>query len=596
MSSLSLTKRYDERVYQENPKWTVQVGATALTSANFIALSNSEGQLTFQIQAPSQSVYLDRVVQWTQTVSCTMTVDCTVPGALAVFPPVPFPVVVPGRDFALCSSPLHALVTTMQANICNQQVSSNLYQNRELMDLLADTPMDREWRTHPCALDVFANNNDAFGTSMNPLAGFDSASVNSMIGNGSWPIIFTNAAGVPRTPYTDAAGNAVTFTPGGIPQLASTAAGNAARVSIYFQFTSTEPIQLSPFVWREVMERKTGLSQIQNILLVMSTQGAAQARLIRTTSQGGRRISSPALWPAGTTGSPFLNASVQGQFLSPPLGEPQLPLATTNTVDLQQVQAYIYQATNQPRVQQVGAGPIQTQTLSLPSIPDWMVIAVQPSPQYMSSNAAITMATWYVPIFSVSASWSNVSGLLSAQTQAQLFGICKANGLKQSWDQWRGYAQQAQAGREGLVQLTGGPLVLRPGVDLTLPQGQAAGMTNGNWTFSINIFVDTSAIPLAVLQDPNFTLQTTVLTVNSGFFTSTGGESRLTVGPLSGPLGASQMNVNALAGIPSAGALFTPAGNEISEMAGERLVGSGRSGMGHMRQRHVSMKSRIMRR
>ena len=577
--SLLTVKRYDDRVFQKSPEWTVEAGAVSLSSANFVSLSATSGQVTFQIQAPSQSVYLDRVVQWQQT--CAVKLQVNMSGAPAVYPQA---VAVPGRDFALCSSPLHSLVTSIQGTICNQQVSSNLNQNREIMDLLTDTPMDREWRTYPCALDVFANYNDAYGTSMNPLAGFDSATYGATIGNGAWPLVFTNAAGSPGVAYTDAQGNIIHFSSRGLPQInISTDLVVPTLVDIYFQFTSVEPLQLSPFIWREVFERKTGLSQLQNLQIVMNIQSALQARLIRSTSQGGRSLVSQALWPIGSSGSPFAGAGLISQFLTPP---PDLPTPGGNIVDLQSITPYVYPTAP---ITQSGSsmGPVTTQTLSLNAIPDYLIVAVQPTPAYMTSTGARTMATWYVPITQVSATWSNVAGLLSSQSQQQLFGICKANGLKMTWPQWRGYAEQASAGQEGVVQLTGGPLILRPGIDLTLPPGQASGQSNGQWTFSIQLQVDTSAIPAAVLADPAWAMQTTVLAVNSGFFATIAGESRITLGPLAGPMGAARDDPNALSSIPVAGPVSRPEFTELYD--GARLIGGGG------RRQRMRMSDRVRR-
>jgi hypothetical protein len=563
--SLLTVKRFDDRVFQKAPEWTVEAGAVSLSSANFVSLSANSGQVTFQIQAPSQSVYLDRLVQWQQTCAVKLQVNMT--QAPEVYPQA---VVVPGRDFALCSSPLHSLVTSIQATICNQQVSSNLNQNREIMDLLSDTPMDREWRTYPCALDVFADYNDAYGTSMNPLAGFDSATYGATIGNGAWPLVFTNPAGSPTTAYTDAQGNLITFTAQGLPRInIQTDLVNAELVDVYFQFQSVEPLQISPFIWREVFERKTGLSQIQNLQVIMNIQSALQARLIRSTSAAGRLLVSQALWPIGSSGSPFAGSGLVSQFLTPP---PDLPAPAANVVDLQTITPYVY-PTAPIRVQGSSQGPVQTQTLSLNAIPDYIIVAVQPTPAYMTSAGARTLATFYVPIVSVSATWSNVAGLLSSQSQQQLFGICKANGLKMTWPQWRGFADQASAGREGTVQLTGGPLILRPGIDLTLPPGQASGQSNGQWTFSVQLQVDTSAIPVSILQDPAWALQTTVLAVNSGFFATVAGECRITIGPLAGPMGAARDDPNALSSIPVAGSVSRPEFTELYE--GARLIGSG---------------------
>jgi len=586
------TKRFDERLFQSPPSWTIEQGAISLSSANFASLSATSGQVTFQIQAPSKAVYLDRVVNWQQQVYLTMSVDCSaIPivvaatGAPAPVYPLTFavglvPVATPGRDFALCANPLHSLVSSMQATICDQQVSSNLAQNRELMDLLADSPGDRIWRTHPRAMDVYASYNDAYGTSMNPLASFESAPSNALIGNGSWPIQFVLESGVALTAgvtyrypatgpdFITVGVDPISLQPCIIGISTALAATTVLRqVPVYLNFTSSEPLQLSPFIWREMMERRTGLSQLQNLNIVMNIQSADSARLIRSTTQNSRAIVSTSLISYGNTGTPFQGAGLIGQFLSPPMSA-ELPYSPVNTVDYQNIVAYVYPS-NQGSWSTAGSQIlVQTQTLSLNTIPDWLIIAVQPSPAWYQTFGR-QYGTWYLPVSSVSLTWSNVTGLLASQSRQQLFGICKANQLQMSWEQWYGAAQVSTPGKPSTVQLTGGPLVLRPGIDLTLPAGQCSGQSNGQWTFSANIFVDTTNIPQAVLNSFSGNLvNTTVLAINSGFFTTSSGSSRIVTGPISGPAGD-----DALANIPSAGPLYRPA--ELALTVGARLPGGG---------------------
>lgn len=575
LSSLRRSKRFDDRIYQSVPQWTVEQGAVSLTSANFQSLSATAGFVNFQIQSPSKAVYLDRKVDWQMTVTVAMSVDCT-----QVTVPAPFAVATPGRDFSLCSYPLHALTNSMSATICDQQVSTNLAQNREIMDRLTDSPMDREWSCSPTALDLYADNNEAYGSLQNPMQGFDSSTTFQTIGNGAWPIIFTDPSGAPAssvvTGYTDANNNVIVFDVAtGVPKWVSNASTTPSAVLLYFQFTSSEPLQCSPFIWKDVMERRTGLSQLQNLNVSMTIQSAQQAKLLRCTSANQRSVNSYVLNPIG--GSPFQQgtASLFCQFLSPPMTA-ELPYQPVNTVEYQGITAYVY-----PCVAPLATGPrtiqVTTQTLSLNTVPDWLVIAVQPTPAYSASQEAINQGTWYMPILSANVTWSNVTGLLSNLTQQQLFQICKCNGLKQPYAQWRGYAQTSSS--EVAAQtawLTGGPLILRPGVDVTLPPGVASGQSNGQWTFSIQLTIDASAVPAAVLNGMAGKMQTTVLAINSGFFSTSSGTSRVVTGPIPGPAGGTNPeNPYALAGIPSAGPLMRPSVLQLTD--GDRIPGGGRA-------------------
>jgi len=581
LSQLRRTKRFDDRIYQSVPSWVVEQGAVSLTSAPFQSLSATAGYVNFQIQSPSKAVYMDRKVDWEMRVQVQMTVN--VNAAPAIVGQV-IPVVTPGRDFSLCSYPLHALTNSMSASICDQQVSTNLAQNREIMDRLTDSVSDREWATSPACLDIFADNNEAYGSSMNPIGGIDSSTTFATIGNGAWPLVFTNAAGAVTTPYTDSNGNVITFDAvTGIPLItyAGPASAPQAAVQIYFYFRSSEPLQCSPFIWKDAAERRTGLSQLQNLNVSMTMLSARQAKLLRCTTANGRSVTDYSLLPLA--GSPFSEASLYVQFLSPPMTA-ELPYQPVNTVDYQGITAYVYPASSPS----AGSFQVTTQTLSLNTVPDWLVIAVQPLPSYAAGPLAINQGTWYYPILSVNVTWSNVTGLLSNLTQQQLYQISKCNGLKMPWQQWTGKAQSSATSGQvapSTSWLTGGPMILRPGVDIALPPGTAAGQSNGQWTFSVQITVDTSGIPSSVYVPAG--CQTTVLAISSGFFTTSSGTSRIVTGPIPGPgstFGTNPEDPNALSSIPSSGPLFRPAALQITDDG--RVPGGGR--------RPLSMRQRMM--
>lgn len=627
------TKEFDGRVWQPKPKWVIEAGALSISNATFSSLQATTGQCTFQVQVPSTSVYLDRLVNWQTTVSIGMNVT-PAPDAAGAFvgikPASAGPgekdgiIVTPGLDFSLCASPIHSLVTSLQAAIGDTQVTNNLAQTRELMSLLADTPQNRKERTQPCYLDTYKSYIDSFSTTNNPLSGFERATTSSTEELGSWPITFippVDGCAVDQADksviyYVNAAGQAFPAAPaapydtvkisgqGGAPQLiASTGAvapalSAAAFYPVAFRFTSIEPLQLSPFIWQEVHERMTGLSQLQNINIIANMQQPDVARLVRWTPRGGRYISRVSYFGQ----SPFANSSIQGQFLTPPVE--LMPIPAINTVDFQQVTSYAYP------VGSLGTGDsytVQSQTLSLPVIPDYLVVAVVPQAAYYSSASypwSSCSGTFYLPILNTSVTWSNMSGLLSSQSQSQLFNISKANGLDMSWNQWRGYAQTSMAsgsivgpncaangsgGKDfsgalaypfrppGLVATTGGPLVLRPGKDITLETGQASGMSAGQWTVQFNLTVDLSMLSAAeqlALSAPS-ACSVVVLAVNGGFFATKAGSSRVVIGPVP-------------AGSVTNATHEKQAGESMA--TGDRLVGAGR----HPKRHRPALAGRTM--
>lgn len=605
---------FDGRVWQPPPQWVIEAGALSISNAKFASLATSAGQCTYQIQVPSTSVYLDRLLNWSATVCVQFTVSLgdalQVPpnpypniAAASLFP-IPYPIAQPGLDFSLCPSPLHALVTSLQASIGDTQVTNNLSQTRELLALLSDSSSNRKERTYPAMLDVYQSYIESAGAINDPMAGFTSSTTGGTEPNGSWPIEFLNpitgaslggqtalfavdtqgnwafiASPIPALPYVPAGAFAaagatydiVGFYPTQSPVVLGTYQFNAANppvqvlparlaapaYTLKWSFSTIEPLQVSPFLWQETHERQTGLAQLQNVQIICNMQTPAQARLVRWRPNGnnqGRYISQIGYAQIVGSPSPFQDTKIEALFLTPPIE--LMPLPEINTVDYQQVTSYPFAG-----VTLAGSSAVvQSQTLSLPIIPDYMVVAVVPQYNYYAGGAypyAQCEGTWYLPITNCSLTWSNVSGLLSSMSQSQLFNMSKANGLEMTWAQWRGYANTANAltaiaakapqPAQGLPAfpaytgaiggnstLTGGPLVLRPGKDITLETGTASGMSAGQWTAQFSLTVDLTNLTDAQKNalSVNQSCSIVVLAINGGFFATRAGSSRVIVGPV----------------------------------------------------------------
>jgi hypothetical protein len=99
------------------------------------------------------------------------------------------------------------------------------------------------------------------------------------------------------------------------------------------------------------------------------------------------------------------------------------------------------------------------------------------------------------------------------------------NGLEMDWNTWSGVGRAATGSVGGLAGLVGSIIVLKPGVDITLQEGQAPSLV-GNFTFQAN---------LSVVSPFDFDVQPQIIvvTANSGFFESIRGSSRIIKGVLS---------------------------------------------------------------
>jgi hypothetical protein len=309
--------------------------------------------------------------------------------------------------------------------------------------------------------------------------------------------------------------------------------GSATSYTLEFRWRSTEPIILSPFVFSDEYEWDTGLFGLNNIQLIMNLVSNPQ-RIIRTCSRAGRNIpiANIAYNPVVNA---FANSVVNCQFLTPSL---DVPLPPKSVVPYMEFPRYItsYQGSG------VSAGAvvqIQSQTITLPCIPELLII-------YVKGDAALasTDADYYLPLAGyaddvrnpLSVNFDNFSGLLSSTTTEQLFLMSQHNGLEMDYDTWSGqsrsaggsYGAFAAAGsrQQGqLIPAVGSILVLKPGQDITLQSGQAPSLV-GNFTLQFNIQVKNTS---NATQRP----QLYVITANSGFFESIRGSSRVIKGVLS---------------------------------------------------------------
>jgi len=265
----------------------------------------------------------------------------------------------------------------------------------------------------------------------------------------------------------------------------------------------------------------------------------ATARIIRSTVRGGRTLSAVAYNNLANNGQVFTNSTVNVQFLTPSL---DVPLPPKSIVNYMEFPRYITQYAGQP-IQPGQTGQIISQTITLPCIPDLLLIYARPA-SYNASDA-----DWFFPLATsndgirnpLSINFDNFSGLMSSFTTEQLFNLCVHNGLDMDWNTWVGQGRSAGGAYPAAVAspalnysarvqgqqipLVGSLLVLKPSQDITLQSGQAPSLV-GNFTLQFNLTVKNTS---EFAQTP----QLYVITANSGFFESIRGSSRILKGVLS---------------------------------------------------------------
>jgi hypothetical protein len=532
---------FDGRIVQNPPRYAVDKGGLSLTNSPYNAISATSSQHTYNINVPSQNVFVDRAIDFSTGVQVKFFV--TVAGA----PVVNAPVIVPGRDFALSSHPLHSLIGTMTATINDTSVTINTDTVLREVLRLTDYAKNRLSRTCPTQLDRYHYGGDAFDGVNNPGADFASQTAADERPNGAWfdlefvnPNDGSSLAAVANYVNTGAVG-VVAGSPAnvtvisGIPVQSGAQAGSAYLVGI--QFRCVEKLVLSPFIFADSAEWETGLFGINNIQIVLNMK-ANLDRLFRitpptdaTTLVAGVPTALKVIVPASVqyvSASPFLTPRMNVQYITPSL---DIPLPSKSVVPYMEFPRYLTNAT-------ISAAPfqsatVQSQTIVLPQIPDMLLIYAKPT-QY----AVVGEPEWYFPIERISVNFDNFAGLLSSHSREQLYQMSVHNGLDMDFDEWSGRAIKSGRFAGGVVQAgypsqyriatVGGFLVLKPGQDITLQAGQAAGLI-GNFTLQYQV----DLVNASYEQRTNFAITLFTIAINSGFFETVAGSSRIVKGVLS---------------------------------------------------------------
>jgi hypothetical protein len=560
---------FDARIVQHRPRYAVEKGALSLTNAPFNAIAATSSQLTFNIYVPSENVFVDRKLELTTTINFSVDVRLKEGSVVAGQP-----IAIPGLDMAVAPFPFNGLCSTTSATINDTTAVMNTQDVLKEVLRLADQKKNRLQRTCPTMLDKYQCYDDAYNALNNTLAAYSGSLDAEEIQNGAFGgLSFTNAGsfayGTAASPVTVpvANGNATAYSIiGGVPTVATTVL-TAATFRLYLQLTTTEPVVLSPLVFADCHEWDTGLFGINNIQLVFNLQSSV-ARMLRYTSRTGKEFSNIQLFTPTSQSSPFTLARINVQFLTPSL---DIPLPPKSVVPYMEFPRYISQPSGIQIAPNSGT-QIQSQTITLPQIPDLLIIYVKAAstpvftaqsvvtPLNGSANAVAggNYGDFYLPLQSaqvpfsscgtpnpVSFNFDNFSGLLSSHTTEELYSMCVKNGLEMDWGQWSGQARASGAAynlapaptgtdatAEGLVRVAGQTiptvgtiLVLKPSQDITLQSGQAPSLV-GNFTLQFN---------LSVWNNTPYTVTPTIYTItaNSGFFESIRGSSRIIKGVLS---------------------------------------------------------------
>jgi hypothetical protein len=245
-------------------------------------------------------------------------------------------------------------------------------------------------------------------------------------------------------------------------------------MTVSFLYQVAEPIVMSPFIYQDALEfNNVGLYGCTNIQFTMNIQTPSPN--CQTIQQGGwpsnyapfSAVRTNCDYPAGgtvirscgsvgafsnvtltapvnipTTTGAFYNPRMVVQFLTP---GPDVSLPLISNVPYMEFPRY----TNSYLISDSRAAQlsIQSQTITLSSIPDFIMVYAKPRTRCQLQNET------YVPIQRVAVTFDNFSNLCSNMTQYELYTCSVAAGLDMDYQTWRGFANASgQRLTNGTVQ------------------------------------------------------------------------------------------------------------------------------------------------
>jgi hypothetical protein len=459
-------------------KYAVIKGGQNMTCAQFNAVSQSTTSHTYNIQVPSEQTLIDRRIIWKSTVQLALSVQA--PAGTAQY-------FTYGLDTALSAFPLHQLVSVMTATINNNSVSINM---RDVLPAILRFHDRRDLARYngytPVAFDTLADYNEGIGTNSNVLGAWTNNADNDLVPRGSWVLdsISSTAVGVAPVPAPD----------------------GTAR-TIYLNFTVSEPLLLSPFIFSDPKSNNQAFYGIQNMNLVMNIGSAS--RVLRSVSP----------FITGVAVNSFSDSQLQFNFLTP---HPSDLIPARNVVPYYELPRYITSSLS-PLAPSASV-QLTTQTIQLNQIPDKLIVFVRKP----VSTQGISDPDFFLTIRGVSVNFNNQSGILASSQPQDLYRYSVENGSNQSWYEFSGGANVIDptgVGNGRRVPTSGSLLVLEFGKDIQLTEDffSAGSLGNFNLQLQLQVFNQTAQ---------TFNPEIVLITMNSGVFVCERGTSSTYTGIL----------------------------------------------------------------
>jgi hypothetical protein len=484
--------------------YAVHKGGQNMTSAPFNAISQTPSTVTFNIQVPSEQTLIDRRVIWTSTVILKLTCANTPVGQM----PINY-----GVSDSLAPFPLHQLATVMTATINNNSVSINI---RDVLPALLRFHDRRELQRYngmtTVMPDLLASYPDGVGALLNSLGSWANSSDNDLLPRGSWVLDgITQSAPV----------NNVLPTP-----LVPPTAGYTG--DLYVQFTVSEPLLLSPFIWCDPKSNNQAFYGVQNMNFVFNMGDASRvwrsANLLNP-------LTAPSLanqYISAISVNSISNSKLIFNFLTP---HPSDLFSARNAVPYWEAPRFI--TTGQPQFDPYtpstafpntpATRTATTSSLQLNQIPDKIIIQLRnPLVNCGSGNPDA-----FLGISGVSINFNNQSGILASASPQDLWRYSVENGSNQSWLEFSGFCNvpDPASGCGRKIPSSGSLLILEFGKDIQLTEDYYASGSLGNFNLQVNITAF-NQFPYAI------TPEIVLICINSGLFVNERGTSSTYTGIL----------------------------------------------------------------
>lgn len=519
----------DERLNCKDAiKYAVQKSGQNITVAEFNAISQNVNSHTYNITVPSETTIIDRRVIWESTVIVRVDVPIAAQtSALVAGMAVGDPVCQLGLAGALGPFPLHSACLTQQFTINNNSVSINM--NDVLPAILRFNDKRELMRYNgmcPNMFDIYGKYQDAVGANNNPLGNYTTNSLdNDLYARGSF-----NDVQVSGTNNFDAAVGATQIV--AVPTLVNPA---VAVLSYFIKYTVREPLLASPFMFAKNANSGQGFYGIQNLNITFNLSTSNVSRIWRS----GLPLDNNEVAPTTTSVQSYTGSKLIFNFLTP---KPSDMLSARNVVPYYEMPRYLSTSTASipyaTRVNTTAASssiivPATTRltftTTQLNQIPDKLLIFVRKS----KASQLIADTDSALAITGCSFNFNNQSGILASATQDQLYRFSVEAGSNQSWEEFRGFANVANAATGGGKQIatSGSYLFLDMGRHLQITEDYYAPGSLGNFNLQFTLNVE-NYIPAPLASAVAMPIEMVLITLNSGLFVCEKGQSATYTGIL----------------------------------------------------------------